>query len=64
MSNTRALATAGRIAPPTEDGGVTLGLGARGGATFAEGTTKGATTTKEEGYLIQQYLSDSRLPAR
>ncbi len=49
MSNTGAIAIAGRITPSTGDGGETSGLGAGGRTTFAEGTTKGATTTKEEG---------------
>ncbi len=34
---------------PTEDGGETLRPKAKGRATLAEGTTKGATATKEEG---------------
>ncbi len=49
MNNTGAIAAAGRIAPSTGDGGETSVFGDRGGATFAEGTTKGATATKEEG---------------
>ncbi len=60
ISDTGAIAAAGRILLPTGDGGETLGFGARGGAAFAlgfgtgggaifaEGTTEGATATKEE----------------
>ncbi len=49
MNDAGAIAATGRIAPTTEEGGETSGLGAGGRATFAEGTTKGATAAKEEG---------------